>query len=82
MSCQFQRSLNAYIARLEANDPMLTSINFGDNKIGAEGAKVLAQALEKNTTLTSIDLSWDYIGADRRESPRTSVRKEYHADVD
>ena len=37
--------LKSYIARLEANDPTLTSIDLRWNEIGAAGAKALAHAV-------------------------------------
>ena len=34
-----------------------TSLDLSDNNIGSEGAKVIAEALKENETLTTFDLS-------------------------
>ena len=39
-------------------------MDLGDNKIGAEGARAMAQGLATNTTLTSMDLSTSGVGAE------------------
>ena len=40
----------------------LTTLNLGSNKIGTEGAKALAKALETNKTLTTLNLWGNEIG--------------------
>ena len=47
----------ALLKRIEENDPALTSVNLRGKNIRAEGVIALANALKKNTTLTSFDLS-------------------------
>ena len=51
------------IDRLRVNDPSLTTLNLGNNNIGAAGAMVLATALHTNTTLTTLNLEYNNIGA-------------------
>ncbi len=49
------KKFQTLLARIKGNDQTLTSIDLGHNKIGDEGAKALATALEKNQTITSIE---------------------------
>ena len=41
-----------------------TSLNLFNNRIGAEGARALAEALKTNKALTSLDLRRNSIGAE------------------
>ncbi|CAF1065560.1 unnamed protein product [Adineta steineri] len=42
----------------------ITTLNLDWNKIGADGAQHLADALRTNKTLTTLNLDWNEIGAD------------------
>jgi Ran GTPase-activating protein (RanGAP) involved in mRNA processing and transport len=53
----------------------LRVLNLSDNVIGPLGAKVLCAALESNTTLQSLDLSWNQLGVSGLgEGPRALGR--------
>ena len=48
----------------------LTEIHLGENNIGAEGAKYVAEALKVNTSLTEINLASNKIGDEGKHSLR------------
>ncbi|CAF1572133.1 unnamed protein product, partial [Adineta ricciae] len=52
----------------------LTTLNLYYNKIGAEGAQHLANALRTNTTLTTLDLSCNRIGAEGAQHLANALR--------
>ena len=45
-----------WLERVKANDPLLTTLELENVGLGAEGARTLGAALERNTTLSSINL--------------------------
>eukprot|EP00404_Azadinium_spinosum_P044714 CAMPEP_0180804310 /NCGR_PEP_ID=MMETSP1038_2-20121128/61389_1 /TAXON_ID=632150 /ORGANISM="Azadinium spinosum, Strain 3D9" /LENGTH=48 /DNA_ID= /DNA_START= /DNA_END= /DNA_ORIENTATION= len=45
----------------------MTSLDLGDNYIGAQGAERLAGALKRNRTMTSLNLDRNDIGAQGAE---------------
>ena len=61
------------IIRVAQNDPSLTSLNLGDNRIGDDGAKALATALKNNTSLTSLNLLGNRIGDDGAKALATAL---------
>ena len=56
----------------------LTEIHLGDNNIGAEGAKYVAEALKVNTSLTAIGLTDDE--EESSEEEEESDEEEYDDD--
>ena len=52
----------------------LTSLHFGSNSIGDEGASSLSEALRVNTSLTSLDLSQNSIGVEGASSLSQTLR--------
>jgi Leucine-rich repeat (LRR) protein len=55
---------NEILQRLRNNDSTLTSLSLISDQISDEGAKALAEVIEKNTTLTSLNLGWNEINAE------------------
>ena len=51
----------AILKRLRQNDPILTHLNLGGNRITKEGATALAEALKTNTVLTTLYLGGNQI---------------------
>ena len=45
----------------------LANLNLGDNEIGVSGAKSAAAYVAVTTSLTSVDLSWNELGADEQQ---------------
>jgi Ran GTPase-activating protein (RanGAP) involved in mRNA processing and transport len=61
-------TLNDYCNRLALNDKSLTQVNLAGLNIGNQGAYALAKALETNTHLTSLSLSYNLISASGAQS--------------
>ena len=53
---------NQTIEKLKQNDPSLTSLDLGGNQNGIAGAQALAETLQTNRTLTTLNLDRDKIG--------------------
>ncbi len=58
---EFRKEFEVCLFRLRANDPTLTELDLGENKIRDGGAKDLAEALQGNTTLTKLELDDNYV---------------------
>jgi len=63
------------IQKVRDNDPNYKVLDWNNRNVGADGAKEIAEALTKNSSVTTIDLTRNEIGADGAKAIAEALKK-------
>lgn len=62
------------LQQIDSNDKALAQVDLSFNEIDDEGAKALAAALEKNQTLTQVNLEGNHIGTELKNQINQKIK--------